>query len=133
MAVTHFLSSCVLLMESMLLCPYLPFYNLMAFNMAVNNLLSSCVLLTEVNCCSAPTCPFYNLTKCFSGPTRLLYNLMVLACISWLFLCVYPQVADGVNWGEPARRAARCAVLGSTEHLHQMLQEHQGAHAFCSK
>jgi len=31
-------------------------------------------------------------------------------------------VADGVNWGEPARRAARCAVLGATAHLHAALQ-----------
>ncbi|GFH16088.1 PPM-type phosphatase domain-containing protein [Haematococcus lacustris] len=30
-------------------------------------------------------------------------------------------LADGVNWGEPARRAARCAVLGACAHLHQAL------------
>lgn len=30
-------------------------------------------------------------------------------------------VADGVNWGEPARRAARCAVLGATAHLQASL------------
>ncbi|KAF5842897.1 hypothetical protein DUNSADRAFT_4356 [Dunaliella salina] len=33
------------------------------------------------------------------------------------------MVADGVNWGEPARRAARCAVLGATQHLCAMMQE----------
>lgn len=26
-------------------------------------------------------------------------------------------VADGVNWGEPARRAARCAILGCVSHV----------------
>lgn len=31
-------------------------------------------------------------------------------------------VADGVNWGEPARRAARCAVLGATAHMHAALE-----------
>ena len=31
-------------------------------------------------------------------------------------------VADGVGWGEPSRRAARCAVLGAMSHLHRELQ-----------
>lgn len=30
-------------------------------------------------------------------------------------------VADGVNWGEPAKRAARCAVLGCVHYLHNQL------------
>jgi hypothetical protein len=36
-------------------------------------------------------------------------------------------VADGVNWGEPPRRAARCAVLGCLSSLHKALQSHAGA------
>ncbi|KAG2438537.1 hypothetical protein HXX76_005088 [Chlamydomonas incerta] len=34
-------------------------------------------------------------------------------------------VADGVNWGEPPRRAARCAVLGCLNHMHQALRQHE--------
>jgi hypothetical protein len=32
-------------------------------------------------------------------------------------------VADGVNWGDPARRAARGAVLGVLAHLHAELPQ----------
>lgn len=35
-------------------------------------------------------------------------------------------VADGVNWGEPPRRAARCAVLGALSHIHAALKQHEG-------
>lgn len=35
-------------------------------------------------------------------------------------------VADGVNWGEPPRRAARCAVLGCLNHMHRALKQHEG-------
>lgn len=45
-------------------------------------------------------------------------------CHSWCSSsCSAAQVADGVSWGEPARRAARCAVLGATQHLHTMLKD----------
>ncbi len=35
-------------------------------------------------------------------------------------------VADGVGWGDAARRAARCAVLGVMDHLHRQLQALSG-------
>ena len=44
------------------------------------------------------------------------------------YCCVsYPNhallaVADGVGWGDPAKRAARCAVVGSISHLHVALK-----------
>ena len=31
-------------------------------------------------------------------------------------------VGDGVGWGKPSKRAARCAVLGAADHLHRHLQ-----------
>ncbi len=30
-------------------------------------------------------------------------------------------MADGVGWGEPAKKAARCAVLGVVSHVHENL------------
>mmetsp|Transcript_26069 Transcript_26069/g.56921 ORF Transcript_26069/g.56921 Transcript_26069/m.56921 type:complete len:415 (+) Transcript_26069:212-1456(+) len=44
---------------------------------------------------------------------------VVLAYHNWTIL----GVADGVNWGEPAKRAARCAVLGAISSLHQAVSD----------
>ncbi len=61
------------------------------------------------------------------GPTGRRNGEPVADCFGIL---AYPEgailaVADGVNWGEPPRRAARCAVLGSLNHMHQALKQHE--------
>lgn len=65
------------------------------------------------------------------GPTGRRNGEPVADCFGIL---AYPEgailaVADGVNWGEPPRRAARCAVLGSLNHMHQALKKHESNHA----
>ncbi|PNH08120.1 hypothetical protein TSOC_005348 [Tetrabaena socialis] len=62
------------------------------------------------------------------GPTGRRNGEPVADCFGIL---AYPEgailaVADGVNWGEPPRRAARCAVLGTLQHMHNSLRQHQG-------
>lgn len=43
------------------------------------------------------------------------------ACLSYDSHTVL-AVADGVGWGEPSRRAARCAVLGALDSIHRELE-----------
>ncbi|GLI63050.1 hypothetical protein VaNZ11_005765 [Volvox africanus] len=62
------------------------------------------------------------------GPTGRRNGEPVADCFGIL---AYPEgailaVADGVNWGEPPRRAARCAVLGCLNHMHHALKQHEG-------
>ncbi|KAG2500204.1 hypothetical protein HYH03_001784 [Edaphochlamys debaryana] len=62
------------------------------------------------------------------GPTGRRNGEPVADCFG---IIAYPDgailaVADGVNWGEPPRRAARCAVLGCLNHLHNALKHHEG-------
>ncbi|GIM01870.1 hypothetical protein Vretimale_6664 [Volvox reticuliferus] len=61
------------------------------------------------------------------GPTGRRNGEPVADCFGIL---AYPEgailaVADGVNWGEPPRRAARCAVLGCLNHMHHALKQHE--------
>ncbi|KXZ52224.1 hypothetical protein GPECTOR_10g855 [Gonium pectorale] len=68
------------------------------------------------------------------GPTGRRNGEPVADCFGIL---AYPEgavlaVADGVNWGEPPRRAARCAVLGCLNHMHHALKQHENDSAFDS-
>lgn len=40
----------------------------------------------------------------------------LVLCVGCILAC-----ADGVSWGEPARRAAQCAVLGSLNRMAETL------------
>lgn len=40
--------------------------------------------------------------------------------------CCMLALADGVNWGDRARLAARCAVRGAIDHLNENLMDGAG-------
>lgn len=108
---------------------------------ARNGQMHACMQLAHRLACPHPSCAdlkvqFDHQTAWACGHSTSLYDLIPSASgaragdpiADCYALIAYDHhtvlvVADGVNWGEPAKRAARSAVLGAVAHLHKHLPE----------